>query len=46
VPLPDGRIVAVGRAEFDALPARQRKRHAVAMFANREVAILEVGLTV
>ena len=26
VPLPDGRTVTVGRAEFDALPGRQHKR--------------------
>jgi len=26
VPLPDGRLVTVGRAEFDALPSARHKR--------------------
>ena len=34
VPLPDGRTVTVGRAEFDALPGRQRKRAWVVVRRN------------
>jgi hypothetical protein len=34
VPLPDGRTVTVGRAEFDALPTGRRKRAWVTVRRN------------
>jgi hypothetical protein len=34
VPLPDGRTITVGRAEFDAPPGRQRKRAWVTVRMN------------
>jgi hypothetical protein len=39
VPLPGGRTVTVGRAEFDALPGRQRKRAWVIIRAYPFVAL-------
>jgi hypothetical protein len=34
VPLPDGRAVSTGRAEFDAVPGRQRRRAWVVIRKN------------
>jgi hypothetical protein len=34
VPLPDGRTVSTGRAEFDAVPGRQRRRAWVVIRKN------------